>query len=244
MRSGYEIGKLITIEGIDGVGKNTQAVMLRDYLAKEYGDCGLFSFPRYDTPTGKLVRAYLNGELGELNILQRLKLYADDRLAAREEILDYLFRGYDVICDRYVDSNLAFFKTFAQMESDAQRNYDTCVSSYITRLEYEINQMPKANATFVLRMNVEDSHKLMQNRYSGDESKKDGHERNIELLTRTSDYYRSIRLGYNTNKDTKDTCYYPIECGDLNGGIRSIDSIHQEILKTTKQFINNTSWLG
>ena len=66
--------KLIVIEGLDGVGKNTQSNLLTKYLSEKYGDTVLYSFPRNHSPTGKRVADYLNGGLDELTLLEKAKL--------------------------------------------------------------------------------------------------------------------------------------------------------------------------
>ena len=48
---------MICIEGVDGAGKATQARLLADALGGEVLD-----FPRYQTETGRLIRAFLRGD--------------------------------------------------------------------------------------------------------------------------------------------------------------------------------------
>ena len=48
-------GKLIVIEGTDCSGKETQTKMLVEKLENVGIKCVRFSFPQYDTPTGKIV---------------------------------------------------------------------------------------------------------------------------------------------------------------------------------------------
>ena len=53
-------GKIIVVEGTDCSGKETQSKMLEERLNKEGKKCIRFSFPMYDTPTGRIVGgAYL-----------------------------------------------------------------------------------------------------------------------------------------------------------------------------------------
>ena len=60
-------GKIITIEGTDCSGKETQSKLLYDKLIKDGIDVYRTSFPMYDTPTGRIVGGcYLGKEyLGE-----------------------------------------------------------------------------------------------------------------------------------------------------------------------------------
>ena len=48
-------GKVIVIEGTDCSGKETQSKLLEEKLKKAGKKCKRFSFPMYDTPTGKIV---------------------------------------------------------------------------------------------------------------------------------------------------------------------------------------------
>lgn len=48
-------GKLIVIEGTDCSGKQTQSDLLLKYLNDNGIKTKKFSFPMYDTPTGKIV---------------------------------------------------------------------------------------------------------------------------------------------------------------------------------------------
>ena len=48
-------GKIITIEGTDCSGKETQSKILYENLVKEGYEVYRDSFPMYDTPTGKII---------------------------------------------------------------------------------------------------------------------------------------------------------------------------------------------
>ena len=104
-------GKIITIEGGDGTGKQTQTVMLVKRLQLEGYSVETLSFPKYETPTGKIIRAYLDRKLGPLkNVPPKIAsaLYAADRLAAQQEIKGWISEGKIVVLDRYIESNMAF----------------------------------------------------------------------------------------------------------------------------------------
>lgn len=223
-----EKGRLIAIEGIDGVGKNTQAQLLRDLIMNEKGACGFFSFPRYETETGKKVAAYLRGELGELSLMERAQLYADDRKAAREEIKEYLNNGIDVVCDRYVLSNIVFFRALAINEGIADKD----VSEILDRIqltEFKINMMPAIDALIVLTLPIEMSTRLVLSKrtrnYTPD--KQDLHEKQerIQLLA-----YE----GYNLDNFAT----HRVVC-NKDDTILTIDEIHHLVVDKYREQVNN-----
>lgn len=218
---------LIAIEGIDGVGKNTQSTLLVEALKKQAGNCGFFSFPRYQTPTGKRVREYLDGKHDTLNLLSRAKLYSDDRLAAREEILDLLYQGVDVVCDRYVDSNAAFQTCIAELQSPGT-GYSTRVRDYIFQLEYGSYMLPQADITIIMNVDVATSQRMMAERYQGNLDNRDKHERNIELMKLTHETYRAMAQQQPLRNGKR---YLEIICNNPDGSLRTREDIHAEILQ-------------
>ena len=48
-------GKLIVIEGTDCSGKETQAKLLIEHLKERGMKVEVFSFPNYDSPTGRII---------------------------------------------------------------------------------------------------------------------------------------------------------------------------------------------
>lgn len=213
-------GKLITIEGIDGVGKNTQATLLKDYIIKQKGACGFFSFPRYETETGKQVGAYLRGELGELTLMERADLYAKDRLAAREEMLSYLDSGIDVVCDRYVVSNIIYFRALAMNEGMSDKDVEEIIDR-IQLKEFKVNRMPAIDALIILTLPLAMSTELVLSKktrnYTAD--KQDLHEKQVNLQLLANQGYNLTNFAMHVvvcNKDDK---------------ILSIDQIHDLVVK-------------
>ncbi len=98
-------GFFITFEGIDRCGKSTQAQLLADALG---GDPLLVREPGA-TPAGERIRKILLDEDTKLEAISEAALYA----AARAELVESKVRpalvaGRNVICDRYIDSSLAY----------------------------------------------------------------------------------------------------------------------------------------
>lgn len=97
----------VTFEGADGSGKSTQAELLRATLAAGGRDVVLTREPG-GTELGEAVRALvLDGPT--MGAWAEAALFAASRAEHVEEVIrPALERGADVICDRYVDSSLAY----------------------------------------------------------------------------------------------------------------------------------------
>ena len=102
-------GKFITFEGCDGCGKSTQLKMLSDYLTKE----GIAHIFTREPGGGKISEAIreilLSGKNMEMTDECEALLYAASRVQhLRDRVDPALKEGKLVICDRYVDSSLAY----------------------------------------------------------------------------------------------------------------------------------------
>lgn len=97
----------VTFEGLDGSGKTTQARLLEQRLAGEGREVVATREPG-GTPLGERIReVLLHGE--DLSPWAEAALFA----AARAELVERVIRpglerGVDVVCDRYIDSSLAY----------------------------------------------------------------------------------------------------------------------------------------
>ena len=146
-------GKIITIEGPDAAGKKTQAKLLVETLMMRTLSVRTMSFPRYETPTGKKVRAYLNGEYGSLDQVDpkfASGIYADDRLAAKPEIEEWLNQGGIWVFDRYYESNLGHQGAkFKDMKARQE------MIDYLLNLELNEMQLPPSDLVLYLSLPLE-----------------------------------------------------------------------------------------
>lgn len=104
-----ERGLLVSVEGIDGSGKNTQVTNIDNYLTLQGYKVKVYRFPQYETPIGNVIATYLRGDFGDINNIPYELIsiaYAADRVAMKSEIQNLLNAGYIVLLDRYTYSNV------------------------------------------------------------------------------------------------------------------------------------------
>jgi len=95
----------VTLEGIDRSGKTTQAAMLADALGPE---TVLLREPG-GTPLGERVREMLMDPGLELGAGAELLLFGAARAALAEQVIGPAAEdGRDVVCDRFIDSTVAY----------------------------------------------------------------------------------------------------------------------------------------
>lgn len=223
-------GKIIVIEGTDCSGKETQSKLLEERLNKEGINCIRFSFPMYDTPTGKIVGGpYLGKEEisksyfseGAVNVDPKVisLYYAADRKYNVNKIEEYLNKGYYVILDRYTSSNQAHQGSKITDKDDRFTMYD-----WIDKLEYFLLRLPQPDKTIFLHMPLNYSIELRKNRLSTDE-----HEKDESYLKNSEEAYIELSELYNWDK---------IECVKEDN-IRTIEDINDEIFDIIKKLKND-----
>lgn len=213
-------GKLYVIDGLDGSGKSTQTQRVYEALCRESNEVLLISYPDYDDPSSALVRMYLNGEFSEnaadVNAYAASSFYAVDRYASYMRHWKEKYEaGYTIIATRYVSSN-----AIHQMVKLPQEEWD----SYLDWLaDYEYNKLglPKPNKVIFLDMPRVVAERLLNERYHGDQSLRDIHEKNTAylLLCQETAAYSAQKLGWEV-----------VSCGG-DDGPRKVEDITGEILK-------------
>jgi len=222
-------GKIITIEGPDAAGKKTQTRLLIEKLKGLGYSVETMSFPRYDTPTGKKVRAYLNGEFGSLDQVDpkfASQLYADDRLAAMPEIEGWLMKGGIWVFDRYYESNLghqgAKFKDLKSRRA---------MIDYLLNLELKKMGLPPSDFVVYLSLPIQ----YILEAKAKDKARTgiaDLHEDDISHLTAAKETYDMLaaQLGWKT-----------IDCYDPSVHDRyPIEAIQSKVLSATLEFLSNS----
>ncbi len=102
-------GKFITFEGCDGCGKSTQLRLLSEYLEKQ----GIAHIFTREPGGGKISEAIrnilLDGKNSEMTDECEALLYSASRVQhLADRVEPALKEGKLVVCDRYVDSSLAY----------------------------------------------------------------------------------------------------------------------------------------
>ncbi|MBR1618055.1 dTMP kinase [bacterium] len=101
-------GKFITFEGIDGCGKTTQINLLEQYLKQKQLSVFLTLEPG-GSDIGKQLRQILLHYDGYVDDMCELLMYLADRSQhVKTVILQKLNEGNFVLCDRYIDSTVAY----------------------------------------------------------------------------------------------------------------------------------------
>lgn len=116
-------GRLITVEGVEGAGKTTQVEALRAWLV-ERGVSVVATAEPDGTPLGASLRRVL-GEVDRVAPLTEALLFAASRAEHVERVIrPALAAGQVVLCDRYVDSTVAYqgYGRGVALETVAQLN--------------------------------------------------------------------------------------------------------------------------
>lgn len=102
-------GLFISIEGPDGSGKSTQIENIKQYF-KEKGKDIVFTREPGGTAIGERIRAIiLDNNCSEMDFMTEAMLYAASRAQHVAQIIrPALESGKTVICDRFVDSSIAY----------------------------------------------------------------------------------------------------------------------------------------
>lgn len=118
----------VSFEGADGSGKSTQAELLREALGADGHEVVLTREPG-GTELGERVRGLvLNGP--QMGAWAEAALYAASRAEHVEEVIrPALDRGATVLCDRYIDSSLAYQGVARGLGIDAVLELNLAVTS-------------------------------------------------------------------------------------------------------------------
>ena len=214
-------GKLIVIEGTDCSGKETQTKLLIEKLKKSNISVETFSFPNYNSATGKIIggpylgKSYIcEGWFKETapNVNPKVSslYYAADRLYNIDIINNYINKGINVILDRYIYSNMAHQGGKIKNKEERYQMYE-----WLENLEFNLLELPEPDIKIFLHMPYECSKKLKETR----KESLDQHEQDKNHLLNAERSYIEISLKYN---------FHTIECSN-NNHIKTIEEINNEL---------------
>lgn len=170
-------GKLIVIDGSDGVGKATQTKLLVNRLRKDGVSVETLDFPQYRKNFfGRFLKKCLAGKFGDFIAIDphvASIIYAADRFESKTKIERWLAGGKIVILDRYVSAN--------QLHQGGKiKNTNTRKEflSWLDKMEHAVFKLPRPDGIIYLNLPTRLSLKLI-----GKRDKKDLAEKNVRYLT-------------------------------------------------------------
>jgi len=163
-------GVLISFEGIDASGKNTQSRMLCESLKENRINFELLSFPEYSTPIGQEIKSYLT-EKREYSMETMHMLYSANRYEFKSRIEHWISEKKFVVLNRYSESNIAYGIA------------DGLPRSWLEQLE---SRMPGSDYVFYLKIDPKIS--------LARKASRDRFESNLKFLEMVSQVYDALAL--------------------------------------------------
>lgn len=219
--------RFIVIEGLDGSGKSTQLKLLQDHLDEQSVPYKYLHFPRLETGVyGELVARFLRGEMGandQVDPYLVALIFAGDRAEAASQIREWMDKGYLVIVDRYVYSNIAF--QCAKLEKEEERDR---LRDWILEFEFVHNNLPRPDLNIFLNVPFEFTRKQLKNARDGADraylkGERDIHEENLDF----QEQVRRVYLALEKHVDDLDL----LHCMDAGGGMLAPGVISELIIK-------------
>lgn len=211
-------GKLIVLEGTDGVGKTTQVRLMAQCLEREGVPFRQVKFPRYGSPFAAPVERYLQGDLGkrpgDVSAYAASTLYAVDRYASyRQDWREDYEGGKLILTDRYTTSN-AVHQAPKLPEGERQAYLD-----WLFDLEYNRLALPEPDMVIYLDLPAELSARMLRLRQEATHTQADIHEQDGTYLRACRESAREI---------VKHLGWRRVDCS-RDGALRAPEDIHREL---------------
>ena len=204
-------GLLITFEGGEGTGKSTQSKLLYDYLKSKTTDVILTREPGGCTESENIRNLLIKGNINKWDpITESLLHNAARREHIKNIIKPALLKNKIVICDRYIDSTMAY-----------QGIGQGVNSNFLNILSKEITENIVPNITFIFDIDPDISLKRAKKRDKNNNNRYENFD--ISFHRNIRNYFKSL---INTNKR-----YILIDASN------SIEEIHLKILKPINDLI-------
>lgn len=194
-------GLFISFEGVDGSGKSTQISKLKNYLEESGYNVVLTREPGGTRIGEKIRTVILDPDNNEMSAMTEAFLYAASRVQHVTEVIKpAVDAGKIVICDRFVDSSIAYQGYGRNLGESIE-----IINSYAVQ-----NMMP--DLTFLMKVKPDVGNDRISNR------EKD----RIEL--EAQDFHMAVYNGYEELEKR-----FPDRIKGVDAS-RSIDEIHDEIV--------------
>jgi len=193
-------GWFIVFEGLDKAGKTTQINLFREFLQKRDVPF-LFTREPGGTEVGEKIRTLLLDPQNNMNPMCEALLYA----AARSELVKTVLKpsiesGQNVVCDRYVDSSIAYQGFGRELGMDRVRDLNVFATGGL---------MP--DLTIYLSLSVSEAN----SRTSGAKDRIEGAE---------ADFHERVHRGYQTLYTLEPHRFCVIDAK------KDIEQVHKEIV--------------
>ncbi|MBQ6374496.1 MAG: dTMP kinase [Clostridia bacterium] len=195
-------GRFITMEGSDGCGKSTQIAKLRDYLTARGYDTVLTREPGGCPISERIREVILSLDSRGMSAECEALLYAASRVEhVREVIEPAIRRGRIVICDRFLDSSIAY-QAYGRELGEA----------FVRQINAAAVKDVQPDATILLEVDRDRAKRRMAAGAPLD-----------RLEIEQEDFFERVRRGYEAVKAASPERVFPIDAG------RSIDEVFEDV---------------
>ena len=220
------MGKIIVIEGTDCSGKETQSKLLKSYLEQNGIKVATFSYPQYNTPTGKIIGGPLLGKPSicpswfdnyvEVDSKVASLYFAADRRASLPVLKDLINNNEIVIIDRYIYSNMGHQGSKIENKEERLKMY-----KFLETLEFDLLELPRPDLVIFLYLPYSYGEEIKKNRAEKlDEAEKS----QIHQIKSERTYLELTEL-YGFEK---------IDCF-TNGTVKTREEINKEVISHIKK---------
>ncbi len=218
------MSKFIVLEGLDGSGKGTQILYLREFLERAGKRVRVIDFPSYGSAGAALVELYLRGELGEhpddTNAYAASMFFAADRYVSyvTQWRADYLNSDTYLIANRYTTAN-----AYHQISKLPREQWDGFLT-WLWDFEFEKLGLPSPDRVILLDMPDTVSDAMVQKRSEETGAKLDIHEKDVGYLHRCREaaMYVADKCGWTVVKCADDDGTEPYSRKKIAEKIRAV----------------------
>lgn len=212
-------GYFITLEGIEGSGKSTQAKLLTSALQQE-GLPALLTREPGGTPLGEKIAALLlDPKNAPMDPITELLLYAASRAAHVQKVIrPHLERGGVVVCDRF---------------SDATRAYQGAGRGINHTLVEETIALATQGLTPHLTLLFDCSTELGLSRARA-RNRERGNEKGDRLEQEAKTFHENVRKGYREVAQNNVARFIIIDAS------KDVASVHEKVMTEVKKRIQKT----